>query len=78
MSDKLSDNIKHELELLLNENLIAFFSVCIEVKLLGDDNIELLPTITIFADNLTKEEKIKMATAIVELGKHIRDGAIRK
>jgi hypothetical protein len=76
MSKTLYEAVKHDLEILMNEDVIAFFSVTVHLKPMGDDELEMLSTFNIFYDDLTRDEKIKLAEMIVNLGKKIREAAL--
>jgi hypothetical protein len=72
----IAEQAKHELDLLLNDDTVAFFSVVYNARLLGDDFLDIIPTITMIHGQLTRLERLRIAEAIVNLGKSIRKSAL--
>lgn len=72
----IADEARHELDLVLNDETCAFFSVVLTARLLGDDYIDLVPTVIMIGGRMTKAERLRMAKAIVDLGRHVRDSAL--
>lgn len=64
----MKTDILRELNTVLNEQTIAFFSV----TLIRREDGELLPTITFFGmDNATSQERMKLYDAIMDLAKRM-------
>ena len=76
MSKTLSATVQHEIDLLMNEEAVAFFAVIAHLHPVGDDELEMQSTFTIYADDLTRDEKLKLADMVVTLGKKIREAAL--
>ena len=76
MSKNLSEAVRHELELLMTDEAVAFFCLTVHLHPVGDDELEMQSTFDIFADDLTRDEKIKLAEMIVNLGKKVREAAL--
>jgi len=64
----MKDEILKELETILDENTIAFFSVAIAKR----QDESLFPTMTEFGKNLTYEQRVNLSDALIELAQHIR------
>lgn len=72
MTNKLSDDVKHEIDLLLNDDLVAFFAI-----VLSKPSDEILPTvIELDRSSLTTGDKLRLAEQLVYLGKKIREAAL--
>lgn len=73
---ELADDVQHQLNLLLNPDLCAFFAVAYSCRPLGDDYVDIVPTIIEMSGRLTKQERLRVAAAISELAKSIRSHAL--
>lgn len=73
----IAAEIKHELDLVLTDEVIAFFSVTIQRRTVADKS-PIFPTITEVDKGLNNEEKLYLAHAIIDLGKRIRAAVIMR
>lgn len=72
----LADEVKHELSIILTDDLCAFFAIAYTCRPLGDDYVDIVPTIIEVSGRLTKQERLKVAAGISELAKSIRSHAL--
>lgn len=72
----IAEQIKHELDIVLTDETMAFFSVTFNTRLLGDDYLDIIPTFTIIHSQLTRGERLRIADGISRLAKDIRSSAL--
>lgn len=74
------EEIVHNLQIIFegSYDVIAYFSVVLTMRPIGDDYVDYLPTITELDKGMTNEERIRLAKAIIELGKRIHKSATRR
>lgn len=72
----LVEDVKHNLEIILTDDLCAFFAIAYTCRPLGDDYVDLVPTIYEMSGRLTIQERLRVAEAISNLAKSIRRHAL--
>lgn len=72
----LADDVKHSLEIILTDDLCAFFAIAYTCRALGDDRVDLVPTMYEMSGRLTIQERLRVAEAISNLAKSIRRSAL--
>lgn len=74
--ETLESQVKHELDLLLDEDLVAFIGIAFSKRPLLDD-VAIHSTLVKVADEfLTDREKLTLAEQLVTLGKNVRQAVL--